>query len=63
MTSYFVCFFHITDFDTSGWVESWKGPSSAGYVPFIVDKNLWKGFVMAYRFVPQLTPDLYSHQS
>ena len=45
-SSYFVCFFHVTDFDTCRWVESWKSPSSAGREPFVVDKNLWKVFVI-----------------
>lgn len=54
MHSYFVCFFHFTDFDTCCWVESWKRPSTAGCVPFIVNKNLWKAECLLW-FVPQLT--------
>ncbi len=42
MLSYFVCLFHVTDFDTCCWVESWKCSSCAGCEPFVANKNLWK---------------------
>lgn len=42
MPSYLVCFFHVTDFVSCGWVECRKCPPTAGRVPFIVNKNLWK---------------------
>jgi hypothetical protein len=38
--TYFVCFFHFTDFDTCCWIEGLKRLSFERGVPLIVDKNL-----------------------
>lgn len=44
---YLVCFFHITNFATCCWVESWKSLSSAGQDPLIVNENLWESKCLA----------------